>query len=273
MRVQSQGADQIREAMSRVSEAANQSSLSIREFNKATERLRDAVGGLKEEVARLHPDRTRAGGRSHGIAWSRTRDRILNSTSIPDPNWHDIHAAFDFQCRCESLRGRCVAGCRARSQGRAPPRTLCARVSGRAAWLSRARSSPLSIWVSCLMLLLARIDSILASSWSIRRRANAHRACPGSTQSGRARWAARPDVSADRDLLGLIAERVSDLITVRPDQLKPAAVQVRQAPYLGTIIQTDEGIMQLIVVEKVWDAMIQGATFDPHIPLDLLKDQ
>ncbi len=51
MRVQSQGADQIREAMSRVSEAANQTSLSIREFNKATERLREAVGGLKEEVS------------------------------------------------------------------------------------------------------------------------------------------------------------------------------------------------------------------------------
>jgi methyl-accepting chemotaxis protein WspA len=51
MRVQSQGADQIREAMSRLSEAANQTSLSIREFNKATERLREAVGGLKDEVS------------------------------------------------------------------------------------------------------------------------------------------------------------------------------------------------------------------------------
>ena len=51
MRVQSQGADQIREAMSRLSEAANQTSVAIREFNKATERLRDAVGGLKDEVS------------------------------------------------------------------------------------------------------------------------------------------------------------------------------------------------------------------------------
>jgi methyl-accepting chemotaxis protein WspA len=53
MRVQSQGADQIREAMSRLSEAANQTSLSLREFNKATESLREAVGGLKEEVSRF----------------------------------------------------------------------------------------------------------------------------------------------------------------------------------------------------------------------------
>ena len=53
MRVQSQGAEQIREAMSRLSEAANQTSLSLREFNKATESLREAVGGLKDEVSRF----------------------------------------------------------------------------------------------------------------------------------------------------------------------------------------------------------------------------
>jgi methyl-accepting chemotaxis protein WspA len=53
MRVQSQGAEQIREAMSRLSEAANQTSLSLREFNKATESLREAVGDLKDEVSRF----------------------------------------------------------------------------------------------------------------------------------------------------------------------------------------------------------------------------
>ncbi len=83
---------------------------------------------------------------------------------------------------------------------------------------------------------------------------------------------ARSELSPDRDLLGLIAERVSDMIKVRPDQVKPTAVQVRQAPYLGTIVQTDEGIVQLIVVEKIWDATIQGAAFGPDTPLDLSKD-
>ena len=53
MRVQSQGADQIREAMIRLSEGANQTSISLREFNKATDHLREAVGGLKEEVSRF----------------------------------------------------------------------------------------------------------------------------------------------------------------------------------------------------------------------------
>ena len=53
MRVQSQGADQIREAMTRLSEGASQTSGSLREFNKATDRLREAVGGLKDEVSRF----------------------------------------------------------------------------------------------------------------------------------------------------------------------------------------------------------------------------
>ena len=53
MRVQSQGAEQIREAMHRLSEGANQTSVSLREFNKATDHLREAVGGLKEEVSRF----------------------------------------------------------------------------------------------------------------------------------------------------------------------------------------------------------------------------
>jgi methyl-accepting chemotaxis protein WspA len=59
MRVQSQGADQIREAVTRLSEGAHQTSISLREFNKATDHLREAVGGLKDEVSRFtvgHPE-------------------------------------------------------------------------------------------------------------------------------------------------------------------------------------------------------------------------
>ena len=56
MRVQSQGAEQIREAVIRLSEGAHQTSISLREFNKATDHLREAVGGLKEEVSRFQVD-------------------------------------------------------------------------------------------------------------------------------------------------------------------------------------------------------------------------
>jgi methyl-accepting chemotaxis protein WspA len=65
MRVQSQGAEQIREAVIHLSEGAHQTSISLREFNKATDHLREAVGGLKEEVSRFTVDfvpLTRPGG-------------------------------------------------------------------------------------------------------------------------------------------------------------------------------------------------------------------
>ncbi len=53
MRVQAQGADQIREAVVHLSEGVNQTLVSVREFNQATCQLREAVGGLKEEVSRF----------------------------------------------------------------------------------------------------------------------------------------------------------------------------------------------------------------------------
>ena len=52
-------------------------------------------------------------------------------------------------------------------------------------------------------------------------------------------------------LLGLIGEQVSDLVEVRSDQVVPAPVQLPRAPFLGAIVQTDEGIVQLIAVERI----------------------
>lgn len=53
MSAQSQGADQIREAMASLQEGASQTAESLREFNKATDQLRDAVGGLKEDISKF----------------------------------------------------------------------------------------------------------------------------------------------------------------------------------------------------------------------------
>ena len=53
MSAQSQGADQIREAMVRLSEGANRTAESLTEFNTATSHLRGAVGDLKDEVSRF----------------------------------------------------------------------------------------------------------------------------------------------------------------------------------------------------------------------------
>ena len=53
MRAQSQGAEQIREAMIRLAEGATRTASSLNDFNGATVHLREAVGGLKEEVSRF----------------------------------------------------------------------------------------------------------------------------------------------------------------------------------------------------------------------------
>ncbi len=53
------------------------------------------------------------------------------------------------------------------------------------------------------------------------------------------------------NLLGLIAEQVSDLTRVRPEQVVPAPVHLPQAPYLETIAQTDQGFVPLISVSKL----------------------
>jgi chemotaxis-related protein WspB len=57
--------------------------------------------------------------------------------------------------------------------------------------------------------------------------------------------------TASRRLLGLLASRVSDLVRVTPAQLQPAAVQLNDAPYLGPVAQTPEGLMQLLHVDYV----------------------
>lgn len=53
MRAQSQGAEQIREAMIRLAEGAARTASSLNDFNGATVHLREAVGDLKEEVSRF----------------------------------------------------------------------------------------------------------------------------------------------------------------------------------------------------------------------------
>lgn len=53
MRAQSLGARQINEAMVQLTDGARQTSGSLKEFNSATEHLREAIQGLREEVSRF----------------------------------------------------------------------------------------------------------------------------------------------------------------------------------------------------------------------------
>lgn len=53
MRSQSQGSKQINDAMVQLTEGARQAGMSLKEFNNATEHLRDAVTGLRQEIAQF----------------------------------------------------------------------------------------------------------------------------------------------------------------------------------------------------------------------------
>ena len=55
----------------------------------------------------------------------------------------------------------------------------------------------------------------------------------------------------DARILGLIAERVIDLVPVEPEQVAPAPVHLPQAPYLDSVARIDRGFVPLIAVAKL----------------------
>jgi chemotaxis-related protein WspB len=70
------------------------------------------------------------------------------------------------------------------------------------------------------------------------------------------------DPASNVSLLGLIGEEVSDLVDVRSEQVTPAPVQLAQAPFLGAIVQTDVGIVQLIAVERIRESSLRDYILD-----------
>jgi chemotaxis-related protein WspB len=59
------------------------------------------------------------------------------------------------------------------------------------------------------------------------------------------------DPARNPGLLGLIGEQVSELTYARSDQVVASPVPLLQAPFLGAIVQTEGGILQMIVVERI----------------------
>jgi chemotaxis-related protein WspB len=68
-----------------------------------------------------------------------------------------------------------------------------------------------------------------------------------------------PALARCTSLLGLIAEHVSDLTYVQPEQVVPAPVSLPHVPYLSAVVQSDQGMVQLIAVEKVRDATLRNS--------------
>jgi chemotaxis-related protein WspB len=64
-----------------------------------------------------------------------------------------------------------------------------------------------------------------------------------------------------RWLLGLIAEQVSDVSSVKPEQVISSSIQLPQAPYLGAIVEIDHEMVQLIAVDRVLDDSLRQSFF------------
>ncbi len=71
-----------------------------------------------------------------------------------------------------------------------------------------------------------------------------------------------PGSASDSSILGLIGEGVSDLTSVQQEQIMSAPVQLARAPFLDGIVQTEEGIVQLIAVERIREASLRGYVLD-----------
>jgi chemotaxis-related protein WspB len=62
-------------------------------------------------------------------------------------------------------------------------------------------------------------------------------------------------------LLGLIAEQVSDVAMVKPEQVISSDIRLPQAPYLGAIVEFDHEMAQLIMIDNILDNSLREAFF------------
>ncbi len=64
-----------------------------------------------------------------------------------------------------------------------------------------------------------------------------------------------------RWLLGLVAEQVSDVSSITPEQVISAAMQLPVTPYLGAIVEIGQEMVQLIQVDQILDDTLRRSFF------------
>ena len=62
-------------------------------------------------------------------------------------------------------------------------------------------------------------------------------------------------------LLGVAAERVTDAVEMAAASLQPAGVKVDDAPFLGQMVATENGLVQLVKVADLLPADVQARLF------------
>ena len=235
MRVQSQGAEQIREAMLRLSEGANQTSVSLREFNKATDHLREAVGGLKEEVSRFTVGQVEAARRRRPPPCPEPRTAL----PVVDPSRVGSMLLLTFEPTRACTRSM------SRAWSRWCPGSTCA------GYPMRRFSSPAMFDYRGIVVPVIDLGILLGSESlpdrlstriilvDSRPAAPSRPGQPGEAAgTGRQDTGRRAEASRQSNLasapwlLGIIAERVSDVVSVKPERVISAAMQLPPAPYL-----------------------------------------
>ena len=72
-----------------------------------------------------------------------------------------------------------------------------------------------------------------------------------------------PDHDGGRRILGLVAERVTETVSCRLEDLQPAGITVAGAPYLGDLFLHPEGTIQRVEIERLLTPDLREALFPP----------
>jgi chemotaxis-related protein WspB len=97
-----------------------------------------------------------------------------------------------------------------------------------------------------------------------------HNSVTADSQPGsKSRSPSPTNPAPDAQLLGLIGEQVSDLTYIQPEQVARAPVRLSQAAFLDAIVQTEEGIIQLIAVERIRETALGGYILDQGVERNL----
>ena len=61
--------------------------------------------------------------------------------------------------------------------------------------------------------------------------------------------------------IGIVADRVNQVLPARPDQIVLSGMDLDEAPYLGPMMQLDAGLVQMVKPEKILSDRLQESLY------------
>ena len=68
-------------------------------------------------------------------------------------------------------------------------------------------------------------------------------------------------------LLGLLAEEVIDTMPLADKDILPAGLRLPEAPYLGKVASTGQGLVQIVEIEELLPASLKDSLFQAPAPI------